>query len=269
LQVDALKQCPLPANPNETAIAQIEELVTSIIEKQKSNPIYSYHLNEQKEINAIVYQLYGSSEEDIREVELWYCRRYPKLAEAQGVLTEVKQKYSEHLKRCELVMTKGPDYWKSNPVLALIAQGEGEKLELKETLEADAKTGEKNAGVLTAALKTIAAFLNTEGGTLLIGVADSGEIRGLEKDYRLCNKHDRDGFEQKIHSLVMSRFVPQPTSKIKVSFEHLEDRQVCVVSVEKSKEIIHLDGKDVYIREGNTSHKLEGPSLTAWVKNRS
>jgi len=104
---------------------------------------------------------------------------------------------------------------------------------------------------------------------MLIGVADSGEIRGLAKDYKLCHKHDKDGFEQKIRSLVASRFEPQPTGKIKVSFEQLEDKQVCVVSVGKSKEIIHLDGKDVYVREGNTSRKLEGPSLTAWIKNRS
>ncbi|HEY3735196.1 MAG TPA: RNA-binding domain-containing protein, partial [Streptosporangiaceae bacterium] len=31
-------------------------------------------------------------------------------------------------------------------------------------------------------LKTIAAFLNTGGGTLVIGVADDGEVLGLEPD---------------------------------------------------------------------------------------
>ena len=43
------------------------------------------HLNEQKEIDRLIYQLYDLTEEDIREVELWYCRRYAKLAEAQGL----------------------------------------------------------------------------------------------------------------------------------------------------------------------------------------
>jgi hypothetical protein len=249
--------------------SKIRNLVESVIKNQTLDLDYAYFSREQEMIDNIIYEHYGLNEQDVREVELWYCRRYPKLAEAQGALAEVKQKYGEHLKRCELVMSKGPDYWKSNPVLELIAQGEGEKLELKETLEVDAKTGDRNAGVLMAALKTMAAFLNTEGGTMLIGVADSGEIRGLSKDYKLCHKHDKDGFEQKIYSLIMSRFVPQPTGKIKISFEQLEDKQVCVISVEKSKDIVHLDGKDVYVREGNTSRKLEGPSLTAWVKNRS
>lgn len=33
-----------------------------------------------------------------------------------------------------------------------------------------------------AVLKTIAAVLNTEGGNLLIGVADDGSIIGIERD---------------------------------------------------------------------------------------
>ncbi len=267
-QVEGLKQIPILREDSDKATILIA-LVDSIIIKQKQEPYYPYHLNEQKEIDTLICSIYGLNDEDIREIELWYCRRYPKLAEAQGVLSEVKQKHSEHLKRCELVMTKGPDYWNSNPVLVLIAQGEGEKLEFKETLDADSKTGEKNTGVLLSSLKTIAAFLNTRGGTLIMGVSDSGEIIGLEKDYKLCNKHNKDGLEQKIRSLLASRFVPQPTGKIKVSFEYLEDKQVCVVNVEQSKDIIHLDGKDVYVREGNTSHKLEGPTLTAWARARN
>jgi len=264
--VDSIKEFICPT---ECEGAEIQRVVTTIIEHQKETPHYPYSQVEQRELDALVYRLYGLTDEDIREVELWYCRRYPKLAEAQGHLTEAEQKYGEHLKRCELVMTKGPGYWKSSPVLQLISQGEGRMLELKETLEVDARTGGRNAGVLMAALKTIAAFLNTEGGTLILGVADSGDIAGLERDYKLCNKHDKDGFEQKIHSLVSSRFVPQPTGRIKVSFEQIEDKQICVVSVERSRDIIHLDGKDVYIREGNTSRRLEGPSLTAWTKARS
>jgi type I restriction-modification system DNA methylase subunit len=267
-QVEGLKPIPILID-NSAFQSRMIRLVDEIITKQREDARYPYHLYEQKEIDALVYQLYGLTDEDIREVELWYCRRYPKLAEAQGVFSEVKEKYSEHLKRCDLVMTKGPDYWKSNPVLSLIAQGEGETLEFKETLDADSKTGDKNAGVLLSSLKTIAAFLNTDGGTMMIGVSDSGEIIGLEKDYKLCNKHDKDGLEQKIHSLVTSRFVPEPKGKVNVSFEQVEDRQVCVAIVETSEDISHLDGKDVYIREGNTSRKLEGPALVNFVQNRS
>lgn len=36
--------------------------------------------NEQLEIDKLVHQMYNLNEEDIKEVENWYFRRYPKLA---------------------------------------------------------------------------------------------------------------------------------------------------------------------------------------------
>ena len=265
---EVLSQSILPTLDEQHEI-QLVTLVKQIIEKQESKPRYLYWLHEQKQIDALVYQLYGLSEEDIREVELWYCRRYPKLAEAQGVLAEVQQKYASHLARCELILSKPPSYWKSHPILQLIAQGEGSNLEFKETLEADVRTGEKYPGVLASALKTIAAFLNTEGGTLLIGVSDSGEIKGLEKDFRLCSKHDEDGLEQKLRSLLRDRFEPDPLGKVNIQFEHVSDGVVCRIDIQPSHDVVYLDGKDVYVRDGNTSRKLEGPTLVNWIRERN
>ena len=61
---------------------KIYELVELILFKQKQNPKYDYMTNEQIEIDKLVYQMYNLNEEDIKEVENWYWRRYPKLAEA-------------------------------------------------------------------------------------------------------------------------------------------------------------------------------------------
>jgi hypothetical protein len=80
---------------------KLKSLVEQIITKQKVNPNYQYHLHEQKEIDQLVYKLYGLSNEDIREVEIWYCRRYQKLAEAQGMFAEVRQKYADYLELCD------------------------------------------------------------------------------------------------------------------------------------------------------------------------
>jgi hypothetical protein len=64
--------------------------VASIIFKQKSNPLYDYASNEQIEIDRLVYEAYGLNEDDIREVENWYARRYPALATAQRANLERK-----------------------------------------------------------------------------------------------------------------------------------------------------------------------------------
>jgi len=64
----------------------------------------------------------------------------------------------------------------------LIAGGETEGVEFKSTLRANLHTGQPDDKMQMAGLKTIAAFLNAGGGTLLIGVADDGAVTGLAAD---------------------------------------------------------------------------------------
>src|SRR5690606_7134738 len=65
----------------------------------------------------------------------------------------------------------------------LIKRKESKTLEFKSTLRWSLKDdNQDDEGVTHAVLKTIAAFLNTEGGGLLIGVADDGSVVGIEHD---------------------------------------------------------------------------------------
>jgi len=73
---------------------------------------------------------------------------------------------------------RGPD------LPRLIAGGESASLEFKQTMRWDTELQKRNPEVLKASMKTVCAFLNTRGGTLLIGVADSGEPAGLHDDLR-------------------------------------------------------------------------------------
>jgi hypothetical protein len=66
--------------------------------------VKSLHLSFPNPLNfydKVIYNLYGLNDEDIREVELWYCRRYSKLAEAQGEIDVVKEKYHDYLSQCD------------------------------------------------------------------------------------------------------------------------------------------------------------------------
>lgn len=65
----------------------------------------------------------------------------------------------------------------------MINEGEHERLEFKETLRWDAAAATPNKKLEDVVVKTLAGFANRVGGTLLIGVADDGTIRGLERDY--------------------------------------------------------------------------------------
>lgn len=75
-QVDENKEVPIVVKES----TRIHDLVKIIIEKQRSEPRYDYLVNEQKEIDQLVYEMYGLNQDDVKEVETWYARRYPKLA---------------------------------------------------------------------------------------------------------------------------------------------------------------------------------------------
>ena len=66
-------------------------------------------------------------------------------------------------------------------VAALIAGGESGSVEFKSSLRWDLKKGERNRALEGVILKTLAGFMNSEGGTLLIGVADDGGVVGIER----------------------------------------------------------------------------------------
>ena len=68
-------------------------------------------------------------------------------------------------------------------ILSLICKGESETLEFKSSLRWDMKNSKKDIKLEEVIIKTIAAFNNSEGGILLIGVGDDGSILGLDSDY--------------------------------------------------------------------------------------
>lgn len=259
----------MPLTATITANEDTKELVKVIADKQKATPRYSYQLHEQKEIDGLIYDLYGLDADDIREVELWFCRRYPLLAQAQGVLPEVQANYADHLAHAARVMARPPSYWQSHPWLQLIAQSEGTRLEFKETLAVDARTGAPNNAEKSNTIKEVAAFLNTEGGTILIGVSNAGEIKGIAPDLAHCNRRDTDGFEQKLRQLLDEHLQPPPHSRISVAFETMpEGGMVCRVDVPALPGITYVDGAEVYVRDGNRSPRLEGRNLVEWSECR-
>ena len=75
-QVDDFRELAIPLKINK----RVSQIVIQIIKKQKTNQKYDYMSNEQKEIDKLVYKMYGLNQEDEKEVETWYARRYPKLA---------------------------------------------------------------------------------------------------------------------------------------------------------------------------------------------
>ena len=90
-QSDNIRELIIPALIPQDVADRVKE----ILAKQQSNSSYDYASNEQLEIDRLVYAAYGLNEADIREVEDWYARRYPKLAQVQRRALAAKQGQTE------------------------------------------------------------------------------------------------------------------------------------------------------------------------------
>ena len=154
----------------------------------------------------------------------------------------------------------------------LIKEGEGFSTEFKETLRYDRRRQVVSKEVERMVMKTIVAFLNTKGGTLLIGVSDDGKVVGLEDDYQTLPKKNRDGFENHLNMLVKT-MIGLPFAKyVGVRFEKVDSIEVCLVSVGESHRPAYLhDGnqkEDFFVRVGNSTQLFSMSETEEYIKTR-
>jgi type I restriction enzyme, R subunit len=155
----------------------------------------------------------------------------------------------------------------------LIRRGESKTLEFKSTLRWSLKEDRKDdKGVTHAVLKTIAAFLNTEGGDLLIGVADDGSIVGIEKD----QLENDDKFMLHLTQVVRNGLGDRAGTCIDPKTQIIGGRTVCVVSCQRSPEPVFLKWKgletapagDFFVRSGPGTVKLPPDSAKEYIRTR-
>jgi len=155
----------------------------------------------------------------------------------------------------------------------LIKRGESKTLEFKSTLRWNLKENVRDDKLVThAALKTIAAFLNTEGGDLLIGVADNGSIVGIEQD----QFESDDKFMLHLSQIVRNGLGDRAGTCIDPKTQIVQDKTVCVVSCQRSPEPVFLKWKgleatpegDFFVRSGPGTIKLPPDSAREFIRTR-
>lgn len=153
----------------------------------------------------------------------------------------------------------------------IIQSGESEMVEFKAASRWDNKNGRVEKKLEMNIAKAIAAFLNHRGGNLLIGVTDSGEIVGLDHDYKTLKKNSRDGFELFIMTLVKNKLDASASPFVHVIFHSLNDLDVCRIIIEPSSHPIYVQEKGIsqyYLRSGNSSRELDVEQAMKHIKAR-
>lgn len=256
--------------------------------------------------NLMISEVIGESENEKDEFSLKNLKVIRNYIE-NGVFSLAESKEDKLTRELEEKRT----YW-----MGKINQDEGEKLEFKSTLitpvpdeqknkildslnEKLLSTGDEKArkGILNkideikgdnaqkriihSAFKTIAAFANTNGGTLLLGVSDDKNIYGLEKDFdsfKDISEKNRDGFGKFLDSKLKSYFGDGFSSQyLEKEFLKFPEGDILIIKVKESAEEVFLlrDDNDnpcpgiLYVRNLSSTDKLEGIELSKFIKNRT
>lgn len=162
-----------------------------------------------------------------------------------------------------------PEIVHERAITELISLGESATLEFKSTLQWDVVENRINKNLRLMVLKTIAAFLNSEGGTLVIGVEDDGNIYGLEQDIKSVKPQSLDGFEQTLMHLITSQIGVEFARFITVRYESVNGHQICAVDVERSTEPVFLSdtkGRQFFVRMGNTTRSLNPEEAHRYIQ---
>lgn len=154
---------------------------------------------------------------------------------------------------------------------ALISHGESAVVEFKSTFRWDLKESRPNKALEEVIMKTLAGFMNGEGGSLIIGVSDDGEITGLEHDYKILKKKDRDGFEQALMAAVASKLGTDVCQYLQMVFHNTTGKDVCRIIVRPSHRPVYIkEGSDMrfYLRTGVSTRGLNVQEAVEFISTR-
>ena len=107
-------------------------------------------------------------------------------------------------------------------------------------------------------LKSIAAFANTNDGVILVGIDDSGHVKGLDLDFKR-----KDAWERRIHQLARTRIKPAPP--VEVVFEEIRGMTVGRISVARGEKPLYTLDNVVYLRRGSSDVQAQPDEIISLV----
>ena len=149
----------------------------------------------------------------------------------------------------------------------LIKKGESETLEFKSTLRANLYTKEFDRKIENSSLKTICGFLNSNGGTLLIGVNDKGKIMGTEKD----KFESPDKLQLHLSNLLKQKIGKDISHLISIETLRIKGKDIAKIDCKKAKKPVFLNDEQeekFFIRTGPSTSQVQGRELLEYVKRK-
>jgi hypothetical protein len=192
----------------------------------------------------------------------WDQMEYKQFLDARrkGIAKVIADGY-QRLTHGDLITEEG-DSWANR-----ISRGEGMHTEFKSTLRRNLHTGQDDPKMEHAVLKTLAAFLNSRGGTLFVGVNDEGEIIGLSND----GFENEDKLALHLDNLIRFKLGGSVFACIKPQFGELDGNRFLAIECTSSDRPVFLkngQSEEFYIRAGASSPALPASHTHEYIQQR-
>jgi hypothetical protein len=221
-----------------------------------------------------IYELFASHQISKKAIEILSRDSFGK----EDYYEFLEERKKEILSQIESIFEEPTNDSDPDTIEELIALGENSKLEFKSSYRWDMDMDVQDKKMENIILKTISAFNNAHGGTLIIGVDDNGVALGLERDYATLKNANKDEFEIHLRNQLNKTFgTVFSTTNLKVTFPILDGKEICRIDVDAGTEPVFLEIMDehgqksekFYVRSGNTSQPLEkGSEITEYIRKR-
>jgi len=217
-------------------------------------------------------------ESDIFSIKLRYKEIKNDTTIIPHLSTEQIDAYKKHVLTSYegLLMSLNPDDLKNTTksqfiknVKRMISGGENSVVEFKSSLRWDYNQNKKNSELEKPVLKNIVAFLNTKGGSILIGVDDKGKVLGIENDMLTLSKNSFDGFHQHLINQISDKIGVHQTHHIAIKSCIIYRKIIAIIEIEKAAYPAYLKEGErniFYMRAGNTSRELSGEELQNYLE---
>lgn len=170
----------------------------------------------------------------------------------------------------EMALIPDEDFSDVQPVtdLDIIRIGESQFVEFKASLRWNIHTNAPDSRIEHSVLKTVVAFMNSDGGTLYVGVTDDGEIAGIEED----RFPDDDKFLLHFGNLFNDKIGRQFTKNIDYEIVQMDGKSVMKVSCHRSAQPVFLKSNqrqdEFYVRHGPSSVELSMSEFNSYANDR-
>jgi len=166
--------------------------------------------------------------------------------------------------------------WPPSPAAVehLLHAGETSTVELKSSLRADTLGKGIPPKVLEKTVaRTVAGFMNAQGGVLVIGVDDDGKPLGLDRDIATLQRSDLDGFQQALVTVLAARLGADVAASVRIHLTKVgpSGHDVALVDCPAFGKPVFLgDGKEkeFHVRAGNTTRLMDVEEAASYIAQR-